>query len=164
MKATPSRLTQMQSSVIQPSSDQIVNNSAVFVNDSALTVSLEANAKYIVEVHAVFSSTSSTPDVQTKWAVPVGVTGNRMCIGPTSVSASIVSETDAKGLFKGVPFSGAITYQLVASALEFCQEYAYIAMGSTAGSVTFQWTQAVATSATNTIRKASSFMLVQRFA
>lgn len=164
MKITPARLAQMQTVVIQPVSSQTVNNSNVLVNDNELTYPLEANAQYIVEIHAVFDSFSDNADVKTDWLAPSEATGLRLCIGASNSSGGSTDSSDTRAQFTASSLTSppVSVYQMY-DTRGFIQEYACVTNGATAGDLVFRWAQNVSTAA-DTTRTTASYMKVQRFA
>lgn len=88
--AAGQRLTAATLSAVQPTvavmtADQSLTNSTTFTNVTELTFPLAANARYLVEV-VLHVSGSTTGDLKTRWSLPVGATGLRLCMGPATGS------------------------------------------------------------------------------
>lgn len=159
-KVTADRLTQQQTHVVVAAVDQIVNNSAVQVNDNELLFPLLANGLYIVELHAAFLSASTASDLLVSWSVPAGTTGGRFHFGATGTAASFTSNEITRASVRSQTFTGTIANQAGTSD-QSVNEILSLIVAGTAGNVTFRFAQNTATVA-DTTRLSDSFMRVTR--
>lgn len=58
-------------------------STTTFADDPDLTVSLEANAVYFVEMFILYAALDAA-DIKTEWTIPSGATGTKTCIGAAS--------------------------------------------------------------------------------
>jgi hypothetical protein len=161
-KVTSTALAGQGQTIVVASSDQGVTNSATFVDDTALTATLEANAIYLIEFGISFVITNATPDVKTEWGVPAGATGLKFTRGPTDTAGSWTSETDTRIRTDANTFGIDIPYQGSSGA------FAVTEVGSVAttssGTLVFRFAQNTATAATTTTRQSGSYLKITRFA
>lgn len=160
-KVTAALLGEVQAESIRANATQVVNNSTTLVDDTVLTVPVQANAAYVVEIGCRFLQANAAADLKTAWSVPSGATGTRMCFAPTGTAASFTSEVDTRASFISLPFTTVSLWQMGTADICF-REVAIVVTSTTSGSITFQWAQNTATAA-NTTRQQGSYIRVQRF-
>lgn len=132
--------------------------------DPDLTLPLEANQQYFVEVFVVASGLAAA-DISTNWGSPAGSTGTRRVLGPSLTTpvnqASADNQTVRLG---GHNFSTAIGYNMsrdsVGNQIQI-QEIGVVNVGATPGDVSFNWAQLVS-NATATAVHIDSFIRATR--
>lgn len=129
--------------------DQSVNNSTTLVNDTHLTVSMEANSTYVVEV--VFSFvTLAAADLKTAFSIPSGATSHMMITGPDAQIGYVINGTTAD-------------QWPVTDTTEHAGHYHGVVVTTTAGTFRFQFAQLTA-AVGNTTLKANSYIRATRVA
>lgn len=131
--------------------------------DPDLVFPVEANALYDVEMVIRFASLQ-VAGLRTAWAVPTGTSGNRLCGGPGSanVAQTDANTTDMRWAIHG--YGTGVLYTDPRNSLSlqtWVWEKALLAVGSTAGNVSFNWGQATA-NATGTVVNANSYVKYRR--
>jgi hypothetical protein len=139
--------------------DQGYTNDATLNNDTVLRFTASANTKYRVELFAMCSGTGG--NIKMAWSVPSGATGTRAVLGP---AANSVSRDDTNMRTGAHGFTTEVTYGLNSdSGYTTVQENFIITIGVTGGDVILQHAQGTS-SATQTIMRAPSFMVVKKLA
>jgi len=130
-------------------------------DDPDLTVQLDANAVYEVEMHLHYAATDAVR-FRTDWTAPSGASGNRSALGPDQGQILSGTSSGGAGRFGVHNFSTVCIYGTRDSNTSQCVaiEEATVTT-TTAGTCALQWAQA-ATSATFTRLAAGSFMRVTR--
>ncbi|WP_051797719.1 hypothetical protein [Streptomyces sp. NRRL S-337] len=134
-----------------------------FADDPDLTVSLEANATYRVEMYLHYAALDAAR-FKTMWNVPVNWTGLRSAIGPDQ--GQILSSTSSGGTGRwGVHnLSTACTYGTRDHATNQCVAIEEgVVTTIAAGTLALQWAQATS-NATATRLGSGSYMRVKRLA
>ena len=137
-------------------------STTTFSDDPDLTLQLEANATYAVEMY-VHAAAVAAGDIKTIWTVPVGATGNKAVMGPST--AALDGNADNITMRSGVHgTSTVVTYNGVrdSSAQFYFFERATIVTIS-AGTLALQWAQSVS-SVSSTIVGAGSYIRAKRTA
>ena len=148
--------------IIKPAdaTPRVVNS---IVNDPDLLFPVEANALYDVEMVIRFASLQAV-GIRTAWTAPAGTTGNRLVGGPGSANVvqADANTTDMRwGVFSYGAAVGYTSPRNSTTLQTWLLEKALLAVGATAGNVTFQWGQLV-TNATGTIVNANSYIKYRR--
>lgn len=138
-------------------------STTTLTDDPDLTMTLDANAVWVVEFHLHYAATD-TARFRTAWTVPASAAGNRSAVGPDQ--GVILSSTSAGGAGRwGVHnFGTTATYGTRDSATNQCvavEEATVIT--TTAGTCALQWSQ-VTSSATATRLAQGSWMRAVRLA
>ena len=129
--------------------DEIVNNSSTMQDDNELLVAIEANGRY--EMLIVLRCTMlATSDFKFQFTVPTGTT----MAGASSGASQIGAELD---------LTTTQSQNVTSTTQAYLRYFAIITAGSTAGNVTLQWAQLLAT-VEDTVVKASSYLLLRRLA
>lgn len=152
---TVEMLRQMIPNYVIKSGSESATSDATINNDSDLILPVEANATYHVKFN-VFAAAVTASDIKTAWSVPAGTGGLRKVSGPGSTAAE-GSADNISGRYGVHGFTTEITYSGVRNnnTLQFwIMEEALAIVSSTAGNITFQWSQATS-GATATIVYAS---------
>lgn len=147
--------------IIKPT-DQSVISSTTPVSDTALTATVVAGT-YHVQFAISALSASATPDIATQWSTPAvaAPAGLKMCIGPTSNSATFTNRADTNGHFQCSVTTTGVAYQIDTTGTAISEEA--ILTFSAGGTVVLQWAQNAST-ATNTTVTAGSWMKITRLA
>ncbi|MEU3826442.1 hypothetical protein AB0F36_14155 [Streptomyces sp. NPDC029080] len=138
--------------------------SNALTDDPDLTVQLDANATYHVEMHLHHAATDAVR-FRTAWTVPAGATGNKSAMGPDQGVILSSTSTGGTGRWGVHGFTTACIYgnRDSAAAQAYAHEEAIVTTVS-AGTLALQWAQ-VTTSATAAARLAAgSSMRVTRLA
>lgn len=148
--------------VLKPS-DTARTSTTTVADDPHLTATVVANGVYFMRFVA-FANTADTvnTDLKTAWNVPAGATGLKMTHGPTDTSAAFTSRQNTAGRFSGHGYTTTCNYQTDGNAIAVVEE-SVIAIGGTAGSVTFQWAQTASDTDAVTVL-ASSYLYIKRLA
>lgn len=140
---TVEMLRSMITNYVIKSGSESTASDATINDDSDLLFAVEANATYHVKFN-VFAAATTTADIKTAWSVPTGAAGLRKVSGPGSTAAD-GSADNVAGKFGVHGFTTEITYSGVrnSNTLQFwILEEALVITSSTAGNVTFRWSQA----------------------
>jgi len=131
--------------------DDVVTNSTVLVNDSELFFEGTANKTYFLTAH-LFMNSPSSADMDITWSLPTGAIGQRM---PTNFS----------WFFGGQPSQARDITDVINlntngtdGNLQF---YATITMGSTDGTVNFQFTQGAADAGDTKMLKGATLLVFE---
>lgn len=137
--------------------DQGYTNDATVNNDTVLRFTALANTKYRVELFAICSGTGG--NIKICWSVPSGAGGLRAVLGPTAGSAN----RDDTNMRTGAHlYATEVTYGLNSdTGYTTIQESFVITIGATGGDVILQHAQGTS-SATQTVMRAPSFMIVKK--
>lgn len=139
--------------------NQTVNNTTTHVSDTALTLSLAANAVY--HVSAVLSiSGPSAADFRSSWTVPTGTTGTRLVQGPPT---GVTSARDTIIHDRAASLTTVLGYGTDGSEDSAVREECWVLTAGTSGSMTLTWAQFTATVGTTRVR-AGSWMRARRVA
>lgn len=133
------------------------------INDGDLVFPVVANAVYDVLIHVRFGALLAA-GIRTAWTVPTGTSGNRVCLGPGSsnVAQTDANTTELRWAVHGYATVVNYTNPRNSTSLQtFLEEKAILSVGSTAGSVNFQWGQWTA-NATGTFVTANSYVKYRR--
>lgn len=138
-------------------------STTTFADDPDLTVTLDANATYRVEMFLHFAALD-VARFKTSWTVPSGATGNRSAVGPDQGTILSGTSSGGQGRWGVHAFTTSCTYGTRDSATNQCfaQEEATV-VTSSAGTLALQWAQATS-NATATRLAAGSYMRVRRIA
>ncbi|MFG2269145.1 hypothetical protein ACGFNY_05145 [Streptomyces chartreusis] len=139
------------------------SSTTTFADDPDLTIALEANATYWVEMYIKYAAVTAE-QFKTNWTVPSGATGGRARHG----LSSSVNDTTAGGPFGDGAwghhgFTTTLTYGTRNSASNqvFAYEIGFVTTSTTAGNVALSWAQN-ASGATGTSVSAGSYMRAKR--
>ena len=164
---TAERLIDQAENVIATTATLDRSSTTTLADDTVLTTTLAANATYLVEFSVVFSSTSTTPDVNTNWTVPSSATGRKFRRGPTSNNSTMTSSIDSRIKVDAVSLTTSGAYQVVgttaATQTVGVTEVGIVVTSTTSGTLAFQWAQNTS-NATATTRGADSYLKVCRIA
>lgn len=138
-------------------------STTTLADDSDLTVTLDANAVYVVEFHLHYAATD-VARIKTAWTVPASAVGNRSAVGPDQ--GVILSSTSSGGTGRwGVHNFGTLaiygTRDSGGSQCAALEEATVIT--TTGGTCALQWAQN-ASSATATRMAQGSWMRATRIA
>lgn len=148
--------------VIKPA-DSTPRVVTTIINDPDLTFPVVANAVYDVLFHVRFGALQ-TAGIRTAWTVPAGTSGNRVSSGPGSANAIDANGNITELRWAVNSYAAVVNYTSPRNAVAspvFLEEKAIVAVGSTAGAVTFQWGQTTA-NATGTVVTATSYVKYRR--
>lgn len=124
-------------------------------NDNELKFTGLANTKYRVELN-LYATGAVSGDIIIDWLVPAGVTGVRMCIGPSLGSANS-NDTNVRSC--AFSYSTVIGYGMAGNA--YIQERSIVSFGSNGGVLNIRHAQ-YQSNATQTIVMAGSYMIVTK--
>jgi hypothetical protein len=128
-------------------SDETVNNSTTLQDDDELFLSVEANAKYWLDMRLLMSS-GTTPDFKMLFTFPSGLTMK-------------LHNTEATGTLS-VPYDQTTTAAVSGTGADaVIQVEGLVKVSSTAGTLKLQWAQNTL-NASNTIVRADSTMRLSR--
>ena len=134
---------------VYKSADETVNNSAVLQNDDHLSLSVLANEVWEFRAFVLVNG-GTTPDIDFKWSVPAGTT---MLWGTQNSSDSLLTtKNESSTVFLGTSGSN---QHVVWTGVIF--------VSSTAGNVTLQWAQDVATASDTKVLK-GSYIIARKLA
>lgn len=136
--------------VATKTADETVNNSATLQDDDHLSVSVQADAVYLVELEGVYNS-GATPGFKTQLAAPAG-----------STAGSAIGAGGTGSGFGGVTLTTALNWG-GAGAERWFRFTGKLTTAGTAGSLKLQWAQTAA-NASNTILDAGSSLRITRTA
>lgn len=151
-----------ETQVLFKNADQAYSNDTSLNDDTVLKFTAAINSVYRVELFAMISGASGG-DVKVAWTVPSGATGLRSCLGPADTSTTRNNTTMQVGAH---PFASEIGYGLSATEPTLpigLQERFILTTAGTGGLVVFRHAQRTS-NATQTIVRASSYMIVQKLA
>jgi hypothetical protein len=135
-------------------------STTTFADDPDLTMTLEANATYIVEMFLSLGGIDAAK-IKTAWTVPSGATGNRAVDGPGSTANQ--SNTDnVSGRYGVHNFTTSVTYGTRNDNTLFFKVTETATVTTTnAGTLALQWAQATS-SGTSSVCALGSWMRVTR--
>ncbi|MET7429646.1 hypothetical protein ABZT16_11690 [Streptomyces flaveolus] len=138
-------------------------NTTTFTDDPDLTMQLDANAVYHVELHLHFGAIDAAR-FRTAWTVPSGASGTRCALGPDQGQILSSTSSGGTGRFGVHNFTTACIYGCRDSiaSFTFAMEEGTV-FTTSAGTCALQWTQATS-NATATRLASGSFMRVTRLA
>lgn len=140
-----SLITEVRPLFAVKSSDETVNNSAVFQSDDHLTLSVASSTTYHVEAWWCYTS-GTTPDIKFRWSVPTGATLRWSAVG-TNISGTFAEPFLDTATEPGFAGNGSDAIVRVMGLL----------VTSNAGTLLVQWAQQTA-NASNTVLKAGSWL------
>lgn len=142
---------------------ETVNNSNSLQDDDELIITPETNSKYLVQAMLIYQSTTATPDIQVGFSFPTGANFSWCPVGLTPVNANQDVANQAGHLrMINTSSSAARTLGTMATAEPLtAAPIGLLTMGATAGTLTLQWAQSVAT-AENTRVLAGSFIVARK--
>ncbi|MEU3851713.1 hypothetical protein [Streptomyces sp. NPDC029554] len=140
-RITGTLLQSMLPNIIQKLASTDRSSTTTLADDPDLTTTLEANARYLVEMEIWYAASTGSSGLRTAWTVPSGVTGNRSALG----MASTVSDTTPAGIGRwGVhAYSTTVFYgdRQSSTNLALAKEVSMVTTGSSAGTLALQWAQ-----------------------
>lgn len=156
-------LSDMIDNYVIKNADATPRTTVTLVADPDLTFPVLANAIYAVQFHIRWAGLQAA-GLRTTWTVPSGTSGNKDAAGPGSANAiqADANTTEMRWAVHG--YGTAVLYTNPRNSVSlqtFCDEYALLAVGSTAGSVTLNWGQNVA-NATGSLVVANSYVKYRR--
>jgi hypothetical protein len=162
-RLTGTLLSSMLPNMIQKLANTDRSSTTTLADDPDLTTTLEANARYFVEIELWYAASTGSTGIRTAWTVPSGVTGNRSALG----MAATVSDTTPAGVGRwGVhAYTTTVFYgdRQSSTNLSLAKECSMVTTGSSAGTLALQWAQD--TSSADACRVgAGSLMRVTRLA
>lgn len=132
---------------------QVVNNSTTLVNDDALIIAMQINARYVLQ-GLVVVDTGTTSDFKAAWTVPAGgAIGKWTLVGQ-----------DASSNFNRGSISAATAVTIAGAGIGtfiYIPVCAIVTTAGTAGNLTFQWAQNTV-EAVNTRVKTDSWLTLTR--
>lgn len=131
--------------------DESLSSSTTYQNDDGLFVTGAANAVYVAWIHLVYQSPTAA-DFQYRFSVPSGATLPGWSFLGVNASSVFVY---------GAANSGGVSGLGGTAADQVMDAWGPIIMGSTAGTIQVQWSQAVS-NATATIVRAGSYLHLRR--
>lgn len=145
--------------------DQIVTNTAVMQNDTALSFIAQANTNYHVDLdlYVTVSGSSSFSDLKLGWSLPAGASYSGFGGTPdvALASGSAVGSVDFSPVVGAI--AGTKSVGLFSTGVTEIQTKAIIKVGATGGTVRLQWAQNTATTV-NTTMQADSRLRAERIA
>ncbi|MEX2054885.1 MAG: hypothetical protein WD972_01775, partial [Candidatus Andersenbacteria bacterium] len=139
-----------ESSTVIKSTDKSITSSATLEADNDFVFTLKANTKYLVSGGIFATSTSAQPDIKIGFTIPSGTMDIAyLAQGGNSRSAELLETSDGP--------SGQI--DIPANTNTIIQPFGSVVTGSTAGSLTFKWSQ-FSSNGTATKVKQGSFITV----
>lgn len=169
IRVTAQVLSDIQMPAVVTTDTAAVSNSTTLAADTQLTLPLEANASYMVEIVACFDTNGAgNCDLKTDWTVPTGATGYRSRVGSTNsaTAGSFTSVNDTNMQMRARSFDSVSTYQMSAAGPTTDQsiyETGVVHTGPSAGNVTLRFAQDAAV-AIQIQRLPGSFIRAIRFA
>lgn len=140
-RITGSLLSSMMPDVIRKLNNTDRTATTTLADDPDLTVLLEANAQYYIEIDLWYAASTGSSGIKTAWTVPAGVTGNRSALG----MASTVSDATPAGVGRwGVHGYGTSVFygdRQSSTNLALARETSYLTTSTTAGTCALQWAQ-----------------------
>ena len=149
-RLTATLLSAGQINTIRKTANEDVTSSITPQNDDELIVPVAANATYEIEFVIFAQSADAAADLLTAWSVPSGATGLKAVLGPTSTAAAFTSNANTAATLKGRNFATNVAYQLDTDGTLIIEKAAVVT-SSTAGNVTFQWSQNTSSATATTV-------------
>lgn len=152
-------ITELRPSYVRKSTDETVSNSTTLQNDDELVLSVAANYVYHYLLVAIYGA-GTTADY--KWALTypsdatLVLTAEQWSTAATPVKNQATDPAYTTGTALASGGWGVSSYVQILA-------YGILVMGSTAGSLQYQWAQNSAV-VENTVTKAGSYMLLNRLA
>jgi hypothetical protein len=144
---------------VRKTADEIVNNSSTLQDDDHLTLSISANATYVVEAMFIYDGTT-TADVKLSWVGPSGATLDWVRGGLDSGAAAAAgSMNQGYQSISGTPSLGTIGIGTKMAATP----KGLLKTSSTAGTFKLQWAQNTA-DPTNTTMYTNSWLQLRQVA
>jgi len=162
-RITGTLLQAMEPDIIQKLTNTDRNSTTTLADDPDLTTTLEANARYFIEIELWYAATNASGGIKTAWTVPSGVTGNRSALGLADSVSNAVPE--GSGRFGVHAFTTAVAYGDRASStnLIVAKECSMLTTSTSSGTLALQWAQNVSDAA-NCRVAAGSLIRVTRLA
>ena len=133
-------ITEMDEEFIIKAADEPRSNTTVLADDSELVLNLEANKKYIINLHAFYNALA-TPDL--KYAV--SITGSPTAIASGTVERNVGSTDvrygNTRGTFHTNPSTTTVVGVDPATNRGFTEYNLAVIMGGSPGVFSFQWAQ-----------------------
>lgn len=139
---------------IQKANAETVNNSITVQADDELFFSIFPSERWLVEIILTFSAAPATPGFLCNFAMPAGSAGfytSEFFSSSTMINAN-------------APFSFSVGASSTGTAISWARIRGFVSSASTAGTITFQWAQAVATATNTTIQSANTWLVATRSA
>lgn len=143
------RLGVVEESLIQlvyKTADETIQSDTTLSNDSQLFLGVEANASYVFD-SVIFFNTGGTPDYKGQWSAPSGATLTFQCTG-YSISDVLGVFWNSVGSLQTIAGNGTPRAHSMSGTL---------IVGSTAGTLRWQWAQNTST-ASNTSTLIGSYI------
>lgn len=147
------RLGVVEQSLIQlvyKTADETRSSNSTLTDDGQLILSVEANANYVFD-SVIFFNTGGTPDYKGKWDVPSGALLTFQCTG-YSISDVLGVFWNTNASVQTIAGNGAPRAHSMSGTL---------VMGSTAGSLKWQWAQNTLTASNTSTLLGSYIRLVK---
>ncbi|MCP3758222.1 hypothetical protein [Streptomyces sp. TBY4] len=158
-----SQLNAMQPLYVEKSADQSITSSTVNVNDNALLVPVEANAKYIVNGMLLYSAHSSA-DIRMGWTGPSDATFEWIIHAQTTATGGVASNgvvVDRQVIGNSAfPLGG---FGAENSTFMTAPLWGRLVTSTTAGTLQLNWAQQTS-NATASIMRAGSWLMLTRVA
>lgn len=149
--ATKAALDDREPPSAKKTSNQSVNNTIVQVADNQLTVTLAANALYLVRAVIIVSGPAAA-NFRSSWTAPAGASGTRFTHGPPTAVAS-VGQTQLHA--RSAPIGTVLGYGTDGTSNSLIVERLWVTTAATSGALTFTWAQFTATVGSTTVRTGS---------
>lgn len=144
---------------IPKGASESVTNSTTLQDDDALTFTLVAGRRYLVEF-CLSVQGPTAGDFKTAWSVPVDATGIKDAVGPANTgSAGFVGRDDTNGRFSYHGFTTVVGYHIDTLGTSI-REKGWVE-SATGGTLVLQWAQQTA-NATATQINSQSYLLITR--
>lgn len=145
--------------VRKPTEVQVVNNSIAFVNDDALLLPLQANARYVLDGFLIWDS-GTTADIKFDWVGPAGFTVGRWAVNSIDTTSTTLTGAGNVGqsgtAATAIPRGGVGIGTFVSGLL-----FGLVTTAGTAGNLQLRWAQN-ALEAVNTRIKTESWIRLFR--
>lgn len=138
-------------------------STTTLANDPDLTMTLDANAVFSVEMHLFYAAVDAER-MKTAWAAPSGATGFRTCVGPDQGVILSAGSSGGQGRWGVHNFNTASTYGTRNSTTLLC--YALergVVTTTSGGTLALQWAQGTS-GTTGAVLSVGSYARVKRIA
>ncbi|MBA4865905.1 hypothetical protein H1V43_32090 [Streptomyces sp. PSKA54] len=160
-RITGNLLQSMLPDIVYKNTNEDRSSTTTLTADSELTVALEANSVYLIDMQ-IHYATMSVAGFKTDWSVPSGTTGNRSALGAGSNGVNSTAD-NIDGRFGVHNYPTVVIYgdrdsstaQLVAI------ERSILTTSTTAGNLTLRWAQETSNAAATRVG-AGSFIIAWR--
>lgn len=159
-KATAGLLQSIIPVMLVKAADQSVTNSATKVDATDLTFTAAANTTYLAKLRMAYWLSSATGLFQMGWAGPTGTTFQRYTLVPAGTNTTATTEYMRRR--GGASSTPGTTETTNVGAWLF--EDVIVRVGGTAGTVSVQFAQQVATAATSATVLADSYIELRQLA